>query len=169
MRISATSSRATRAMTPGQPACPYESACFRYRASLVRCVAPTPCIADTAARLPRIHRRQAHQAACLLQPQYLLALQGAHRRDRTEVVMERRRAHVDLPRERFDRHRVEVVVANPGDGARRRIGHTDLRDARCTVRWAEAGSSAQAKRRVRRMHRSTTTRRLLRRLRRQRQ
>jgi hypothetical protein len=50
-----------------------------------------------------------HEMAGLPEPQLLLELQGAHRGNRPEVVVEARDAHPDLPGDVFDPERpVEV-------------------------------------------------------------
>src|SRR5689334_6116033 len=52
-----------------------------------------------------------HQTAGLLEPQPLLELQGAHRRDGLEVAMQRRDAHAQFSRELLEgKWLVEVVT-----------------------------------------------------------
>src|SRR5258706_13629424 len=56
--------------------------------------------------------RLAHEElARLVQPQLLLELQRAHRRDRAEVLVEGRRAHARLRRKLLDAKRLLEVVA----------------------------------------------------------
>src|SRR5918995_6571211 len=57
-----------------------------------------------------------HEAAGLLQPHPLLELQGAHRCDRLEVVVEARDAHPDLPGYVLDPERPVEVFAEPLKG-----------------------------------------------------
>src|SRR5215207_2290534 len=54
-----------------------------------------------------------HEAAGLLQPDPLLELQRAHRRDRPEMVVEARDAHPDLPGHVLDPKRSVEVLAEP--------------------------------------------------------
>ncbi len=65
-------------------------------------------------RTRRVEVFAQHQTAGLLQPQPLLELQGAHRRDGLEVVMEPRDAHAQLSREALDAQwLVEVSAESP--------------------------------------------------------
>jgi len=54
--------------------------------------------------------------AGLLEAYPLLELQGAHRGDRLEVVVESRDAHPDLPGDIFDPERPVEVLAEPLQG-----------------------------------------------------
>ena len=65
-------------------------------------------------RTRRVEVFAQHQTAGLLQPQPLLELQGAHRRDGLEVVMEPRDAHSQLARHLLDAQwLVEVLTESP--------------------------------------------------------
>ena len=57
-----------------------------------------------------------HEAARFLEAHSLLELQGAHRRDRPEVVVEARDAHPDLPGYVLDPKRPVEVLAEPLEG-----------------------------------------------------
>jgi hypothetical protein len=61
-------------------------------------------------------------APCLLEPELFLELQGAHRRDRLEVVVKTRDAHPELPRQAVDPQRLVEVPAEPLDGFRDAVG-----------------------------------------------
>src|SRR5712692_1547429 len=56
-----------------------------------------------------------HQTAGLLEPQPLLELQGAHRRDSLEVVVQTRDAHVEFLCELLDAQRLVEVLTEPLD------------------------------------------------------
>ena len=66
-------------------------------------------------RTRRVEVFAQHQTAGLLQPQALLELQGAHRRDGLEVVMEPRDAHAQLVREALDAQWLVEVPAELPD------------------------------------------------------
>jgi len=55
--------------------------------------------------------------ARLEQSQLLLELQWAQARDALEPAMKRRHTHAGLSGQRFDRHRLRVMGAQPADGA----------------------------------------------------
>src|SRR5919112_493580 len=63
-----------------------------------------------------------HEAAGLLEPQLLLKLQGAHRGDRLEVVVEARDAHPELARDVLDPKWVVELFAQPLDGLDDAVG-----------------------------------------------
>ena len=63
-----------------------------------------------------------HEAPGLLEPELLLELQGAHRRDRLELVVKARDAHPHLPRQAVDPQRLVELPAQPLDGFRDAIG-----------------------------------------------
>ena len=54
-----------------------------------------------------------HETASLLQPHLLLELQGAHRSDRLEVVVEARDAHPELACDVLDSQRLVEFFAEP--------------------------------------------------------
>src|SRR6266508_2298715 len=57
-----------------------------------------------------------HETAGLLEPQLLLELQGAHRGERPEVVVEARDAHPEHARDVLDSQRLVEVFPEPLDG-----------------------------------------------------
>jgi hypothetical protein len=59
-----------------------------------------------------------HETAGLLEPQLLLELQGAHRGDRLEVVVEARYAHPELARDVLDAQRPVEIFAQPLQSSR---------------------------------------------------
>src|SRR4028119_119436 len=67
-----------------------------------------------------------HEAAGLLEAHPLLELQGAHRGDRLEVVVEARDAHPRLPRYVFDSERPVEVLAQPLEGFSDAVGVATL-------------------------------------------
>ena len=56
-----------------------------------------------------------HQAARFLEPDLFLKLQGAHRRDGLEVVMEAGNAHSEFVRDVIHSHRLVKVFAQQAD------------------------------------------------------
>src|SRR5687767_15542414 len=66
----------------------------------------------------RARRSRQQEAASLPEPQPLLILDRAHRRHRLEVVVQRRRAHVDVLGERLDLQWLREVLLYPGDRSR---------------------------------------------------
>jgi hypothetical protein len=63
-----------------------------------------------------------HDAPGLLETELFLELQGAHRRDRLEVVVKARDAHPEIARQGVDPQRLVEVTAEPLDGFRDAVG-----------------------------------------------
>lgn len=70
----------------------------------------------------RIQTLAEHQPAGFLQPQLLLELQRAQRRDFSEVVVEARHAHPQRTRKLLDAHRLVEVVPEPINGLGNAVG-----------------------------------------------
>src|SRR5207245_10413561 len=66
-------------------------------------------------RTRRVEVFAQHQTTGLLQPQPLLELQGAHRRDGFEVVVEPRDAHAQLSRKALDAQWLVEVLTQSSD------------------------------------------------------
>src|SRR5215217_6364002 len=79
-------------------------------------------VAHAAAGAPGVEILTEHEAAGLLQAHPLLELQGAHRGDRPEVVVEARDAHPELPGDILDPERAVEVLAEPLQGACDAVG-----------------------------------------------
>src|SRR2546428_14114372 len=73
-------------------------------------------VAHAIGRTGRVEVFAQHQTPGLLEPQPLLVLQGAHRRDGFEVVMQPRHAHAQFSCELLDGNWLAEVLADPLDG-----------------------------------------------------
>ena len=74
-------------------------------------------VAHAIGRTGRVEVFAQHQTPGLLEPQPLLVLQGAHRRDGFEVVMQPRHAHVQFSCELLDGNWLVEVLAESLDGS----------------------------------------------------
>ena len=73
-------------------------------------------VADAVTRVARVHLLEQHQAPGFVQPERLLVLERAHRGDRFETLVERRRAHVGRSGHLLDGDGLGEMFAYPGHG-----------------------------------------------------